>query len=445
MKQIRILTILSLALGFTAAFAEAKGRADEELFVHDPAGIHREWLRTLPEVTIDHPTREGYEVYGPPSLVSALTTQGVDFWNIRMDTKAAAGGYPAFTQVEARLKDLAARFPQIMRLSSVGKSVQGRDLWVMKISKSPDQDLLLPEVKYISSMHGNEITGRELMLNFIEEIGTRYPQDARVQRLVNNTEIYIMPSMNPDGSELRQRGNARNVDLNRDFPDFSTSDNQNVTTGRAVETQAIMNFQASRQFALSANFHGGSEVVNYPWDTVADPHPFDALVKDLSRGYADLVPYLRSSQEFEHGITNGYAWYEVDGGMQDWSYNWYNDLQVTVELSNAKWPNFSEIPRFYNDNREALFFYLESAARGAGFVLDQTGKNGNVKIEEIGANGSLTDRGTYNFRNSEFYKILPNGRYRFTVNVPGVTTRLDFEADVNGQFLANGNYQRLRL
>ena len=46
---------------------------------------------------------------------------------------------------------------------------------------------------------------------------------------------------------------------------------------------------------------------------------------------------MRDSTEFPGGIVNGYDWYEVNGGMQDWSYYWHNDLQVTIELSNMKW------------------------------------------------------------------------------------------------------------
>lgn len=37
--------------------------------------------------------------------------------------------------------------------------------------------------------------------------------------IVNNVHLHILPSMNPDGFSLRQRGNANNIDLNRDFPD----------------------------------------------------------------------------------------------------------------------------------------------------------------------------------------------------------------------------------
>ena len=56
-------------------------------------------------------------------------------------------------------------------------------------------------------MHGDEIVGRELMVLLIEELLTRYKsQDPKVTNLINNTEIFIVPSMNPDGALNRRRG-----------------------------------------------------------------------------------------------------------------------------------------------------------------------------------------------------------------------------------------------
>ena len=96
----------------------------------------------------------------------------------------------------------------------------------------------------------------------------------RIVNLINTTEIYIIPSMNPDGAFKKNRGNGSWVDLNRDFPDFTTRDNENSPHGREMETRSVMEWQKNRNFSLSANFHGGAEVVNYPWDTIADQHPF---------------------------------------------------------------------------------------------------------------------------------------------------------------------------
>lgn len=145
-----------------------------------------------------------------------------------------------------------------------------------------------PEFKYIANMHGNEVVGRELMLNLIEYLCRNYGSDPEVTSLVNNTRIHIMPSMNPDGYEVavegktlaifryrqlmsqltfiffagdvqgyKGRNNSNNFDLNRNFPDQFA----NITDPRQPETVAVMNWLKNIPFVLSANLHGGASAL----------------------------------------------------------------------------------------------------------------------------------------------------------------------------------------
>lgn len=358
MKLISLLFTLAFCLQ-TNAFFEPK-IIEESVWIEDRDGSILQQFSTHPEFVIDHVSEDGFELYGPLGTSKYLLSIGIDHQDIDADSFAAGANYPSFKEIESELKSLANHYQSNSKLYSIGKSEQGRDLWVMKLAKDAHiENDTRAAFKYIANMHGDEIVGRELMVRFIRDVLEKFEKDERITRLLETTQIHILVSMNPDGAEYKRRGNARWVDLNRSFPDFSTRDNQNTTSGRPAETVAVMNWQSQYNFLLSANFHGGAEVVNYPWDTVATKFPHEALVKDLSLEYASNAPYIASSTAFENGITNGYAWYEVNGGMQDWSYYWYGDLQITVELSNRKWPSYDMIDYYYNQNREALIQFVE--------------------------------------------------------------------------------------
>ncbi|MBN8553922.1 MAG: DUF2817 domain-containing protein [Deltaproteobacteria bacterium] len=369
--------------------------------------------------TIDHRSSKGFEVYGPTGLKNQLRAQSISFTDLDKENffKEKFSDYPSFEDLTQTLMDIHAAYPDLTELTSAGKTNEGRELWVMQISKHILDSALLPEVKYISSMHGNEITGRELMVLLMQDLLANYGKDEKITSLINNSRIFIIPSMNPDGSSKSRRGNANNMDLNRNFPDFSTSDNENSLIGREVETQAIMNFQSERHFALSANFHGGAEVVNYMWDGFKDQHPLHSLLKDISLTYAEKVSYMKNSKEFENGITNGFEWYQVNGGMQDWSYFWYGDTQFTIELSEKKWPSYSMIPHYYMENRESLIQFLQTVHQGAGVIYLQSEVNGVVNIlKDMGPDLDKKNLGAYPLKNSYFYKVLEPGKYIFVID-----------------------------
>ncbi len=316
-------------------------------------------LKSRPELTLDHISEKGFELYGPQGTETFLKFNNISFHKAHKAHSFYKEQYPTPEEIEKKLHSYAKSYPNLSSLYSIGKTIKNRNLWVIKISSQLKSSDLKPKFKYIANMHGDEIVGRELMILFIHDLLSQYGKDNRITQLLDNTEIHILPSMNPDGANLGKRGNGNNVDLNRDFPDFTTTDNLDTEVGRELETKAVMNWQKQIKFKLSANFHGGAEVVNYPWDTSSTKFAQFDLVKDISLEYANNTPYMRTSTTFENGITNGYDWYEVNGGMQDWSIYWRNDLQITIELSDEKWPVYSSIDYYYQQNRNALISYIE--------------------------------------------------------------------------------------
>jgi hypothetical protein len=430
----RLIALLASGLALTAS---ASVKIEEEIYVMGMRPEVVQDLVTSGSVEIDHVSSKGFELYGPKGLKIELERRSLPYVDMLEVNEKVFAEYPSHDELTRALKAAEAKNPGIIKVMSIGKSVQGRELWVVKISDNVNLDEVEPEFKYISSMHGDEITGRELTTLFIEEIAEKYGKDVELTEIINNTEIYIMPSMNPDGSAIRRRANARGQDLNRNFPDIIADRESNIAA-RETETQAVMKFQGQRKFSLSANFHGGAIVANYPWDAKYDLHPLDDLVKELSSVYAEHNPEMISSDEFPGGITNGAAWYVLKGGMQDWSYQWFNDLQITLEVSHTKYPNYSEIPDFYRSNRNSMVQFMKQVHRGAGVRFEKSGVEGTVRVLQTAP--VSRDIGSYSFSGSEFYKVLPEGSYVFTVKEKsGAERRVDVSVEKN--FVkTNGNY-----
>ena len=331
--------------------------------------------------------------------------------------------YHNYNELTAFLNEIANQYPEITFLESIGQSVQGRELWVMEITNNPGINEIEPEFKYIANMHGDETVGRELSLYLIEWLVSGYGVDPRATDLINNTDIFIMPSMNPDGFENGSRYNANGIDLNRDFPD-QFSDPNNSTIGREPETRAVMEWSENHHFVLSANMHTGALVANYPYDGpnsgVYSACPDDQLFIHISLAYADAHPNMDSGG-FSGGITNGAQWYSISGGMQDWNYIWTGDFDITLEQNEVKWPNSNQLAGLWEDHREPMLAYLEEVQDGVrGIITDaDSGEpiSANISIQGID-NDILPDP-----ENGDYYRMLTPGSYTITAQTFGYITQ----------------------
>ncbi|MDD2279809.1 MAG: M14 family zinc carboxypeptidase, partial [Bacteroidales bacterium] len=180
--------------------------------------------------------------------------------------------YPTYEVYRTMMKKFEQDYPELCKLDSIGTTVQGRKLYVLKISDNVLVDEAEPEFFYTSTMHGDEITGYVLMLRLIDYLLSNYGTNQRVTDMVNNVAIFINPNANPDGTyfgentpinngtvNYSKRYNGNSVDLNRNFPDPRVGANPDGNSYQP-ETVAMMNYAASRNFVMSANYHGGIEL-----------------------------------------------------------------------------------------------------------------------------------------------------------------------------------------
>jgi len=148
---------------------------------------------------------------------------------------------------------------------------------------------------------------------------------------------------------------------------------------------------------------------------------------------------MSRSTEFPNGIINGAEWYVLYGGMQDWNYLWYNALELTLEVSNTKYPAASTLPGHWRDNLESILVYSEVVNKMGvrGVVTDSVSGAPLKATIQINPLRNVTTDGV----NGDYYKLLTSGTYQVTAiasgygsqtktaNIPvGQTTqaRLDF-------------------
>ncbi|HPF64095.1 M14 family zinc carboxypeptidase [Lentimicrobium sp.] len=349
-------------------------------------------------------------------------------------TRTVWNFYPTYEAYEAIMEDFQTLYPSLCRVENIGTLASGRKLLVAKISDNTEDDEDEPEFFYSSSMHGDETTGYVLMLHLIEYLLQNYGTDPEVTDLVDNMEIYICPLANPDGTYYGGNGsvsgarryNANFVDLNRNYPDPDEGDHPDGNAWQA-ETVAFMNFAEQRSFVAGANFHGGIEVVNYPWDTWSRLNADNNWWVMVSREYADTCQANAPSwymDDLDNGITNGYAWYRVTGGRQDYMNYFRRCREVTIELSTTKMVAAAQLPDYWNYNYRSMLNLIKQATYGfRGVVTDQL--SGLPVKAEITLTGHDADNSSVfsSALHGDYYRPVKAGTYTLQVSAPCYQTQ----------------------
>ncbi|XP_076842741.1 putative carboxypeptidase X1 [Brachyhypopomus gauderio] len=392
-------------------------------------------------------------------------------WQVQEDTRDKLDfRHHNYKEMRKLMRSVHEACPDITRIYSIGKSYLGLKLYVMEISDKPGKhELGEPEFRYVAGMHGNEVLGRELLLNLMQYICQEYRRgNQRVARLVKETRIHLLPSMNPDGyemaykkgSELASWGMGRfsyeGLDMNNNFADLNSvmwnaieleTDKSKLinhyipipeqyTSEEALvapETRLVISWMQAIPFVLSANLHGGELVVTYPFDMTQDwaprdhtPTPDDSFFRWLATVYAstnhvmsnpDRRPCHNKDFVRHNNIINGANWHTVPGSMNDFSYLHTNCFEVTVELSCDKFPHASELPIEWENNRDSLLTYMEQVHRGIkGVIRDKVTGDGIsdaiIKVEDI-------DHHIRSASGGDYWRLLNPGEYDVTVVAEG--------------------------
>jgi len=294
------------------------------------------------------------------SLTMATTLDEMRQWN----------RYPTYSVYVEMMNQFVESYPDLCHLDTIGTSVRGRLILSLVITGSEPNDLHRPEFFYSSTIHGDELTGFYFMLRLCDTLLSSYGSSADITNLLNRVVIYINPLANPDGTYFggdntvaySQRYNANSVDLNRNYPNpFGADPLDDIQP----ENIAMMNYAEQHHFVMSANLHGGSEVMNYPWDSFTSDertHPQSEWWQAVCKRYVDTCR-LYSSRSFtavnRAGYIAGGDWYVIYNGRQDYFNHHFNTLELTMEVSNTKKLSTEQLTRYWYIQSHSLINYIK--------------------------------------------------------------------------------------
>ena len=364
--------------------------------------------------------KAGYkpELQTPPSLRANVTMwngQGTYNWDSYLT-------YPQYVSMMEGFPSqaIAGRNCTLFSLGTLTTSNHRQLLGVRINNGSPEGK---PKFLYSSTMHGDEITGMILMLRLINELCTS--TDSQIVNLVNNLDIYILPLTNPDGTynggnstvNSAIRYNGYNKDLNRNYKDYFEGDHPD---GNAYQDETLwtMAFADSLLFTMGGNYHGGAEVMNYPWDPVYTDHADKDWYEYTCTRYVQVARQTYSSymtDTYSDGVTNGATWYTISGSRQDYMNAYGQCREVTVECSTTKTPSASSLPSYWNYNHYAMLAFMEEALYGVhGFVYDAVTGDALQGVTVTVENHDINNSYVTTHAIGDFHRPIKGGTYTFT-------------------------------
>ncbi len=355
-------------------------------------------LLSASPLSVDGPGLDGrFRVVATEPALAALEARGLEVQRIRADHRRPVPAAPEYhdpEEMEAELRALAEAHPEQAELVDIGRSVEGRTLWALRVGSGDWR------VRILAAHHGDELSSAELALALARRL-----LDSPVQ-----PELWIVPQVNPDGVARGSRYNAHEVDLNRNYG-YQWS----ATEYRAgdepfsePEARAVRVLSSYRGFGTGLSMHSGAALIAYIWNYTTQDSPDEALLLEHSEDYT------RACALGGFYSINGGRWYVTHGDTTDWSYGRQGTLDYTLEVSVEKTPPPQELPELFDDHLEAMLEFVQRPPAVMGEVYDATdGQPVQATITVDGAWESFSDP------DGRFARWLPDGEATLSFQAPG--------------------------
>ena len=367
----------------------------------------------------------GYEItlQTPPSMMFEA-----EMWDGSNRAEYDWDQYPTYSAYENMMYTFATSHPDKCEIIELGTLPSNRKILIAHINNGSGAGK--PKFLYTSTIHGDETTGWMLMLRWIDYL-LENPTLPECANILNNIDLYVGPNTNPDGTyhggnntvNGATRYNANGVDMNRNYADPHGSAHPDGNP-YATETEWFMQLAQENNFVMGANYHGGAEVMNYPWDNTHTLPADNAWWQLVCLEYANLCKAVSSNYMTDvsnNGVTNGAAWYMIGGGRQDYMNGYAECREVTIECSSTKCPSASQMPNFWNINKNAIFAYANQVLYGIhGTVVDAASKApiGGATITMVGHDDQYSTVSTQ-LPNGDFHRPIKAGTYNVRITNNG--------------------------
>ena len=303
------------------------------------------------------------------------------------------GAYHSYKELETDLLALQQKAPAIAKVFDLGESLEHRRIYALKISDNVEREENQAQILIVGCHHAREWISVEVPFLFAKHLVENYAGDPEIKRLVDRSEIWIIPLVNPDGLEYtihtyrywrknrRDNGNGEfGVDLNRNYgykwgaddsgssPDPGSGVFRGPSPFSEPETKAVRDLFLKKDFRALVSYHSFSQVVLYPWGFTDQPSDRDAEMKTIAVEMSDRMKAV-NGRAYVPG-QSGKDLYLTNGDLTDWAFGLSGIPSYTVELP----PIDEALGGFFNREEDIAPIFRENLP-ALLYLIDRTVQN----------------------------------------------------------------------
>lgn len=294
-----------------------------------------------------------------------------------------------YQELTEALTQLQEQNPNLVKLSSIGKSVEDKDIHLITLSADLSEDSELPAVIFMGGHHAREHISVEMPLMLAQYLAREFKNgNSQIIQLLHQRQVFIVPIVNPDGAEydiadgrykmwrknrVTNHDGSIGVDLNRNYSykwgTSGSTSNPRSSTYRGPsafsepETQAIRDFINSKDQQLTTllSYHTFSELILFPWGHTSNPIE-DQRAFDVHRTMAETMANWNNYTPQQSSDL-----YVTSGDTTDWSYGEKGLISFTFELdpksmwSGGFYPGQDVIDIVFNKNIQPALYLIQNA------------------------------------------------------------------------------------